>query len=132
MTDPVRTPDRAAFEQCSDDGPFDEEAWSTIGHFEPSLPLLVRLGRAMRYDTGYVPAEVRGLLGAVRWSKGYVGKHPTMYDLVACDEEGIAQNYCDDDGNEVTCTDVQPCTWATVKLDPSRAGAGYERDRKDA
>ena len=121
MSDAIARP---SFEQCTDDGPFDEAAWSTEGHHDPSFGLLLALGRAIRYDTGYCPAETVDLLSSVRWHQGYCGKHPSKYDLIPCDAAGEAESDCDDDGDPVICTDVSPTTWGIVKLDAHRSRRG--------
>lgn len=105
-----------AFEACSDDGPFDRSAWAADGHHTPSLPVLLALGRAIADDTGYTPSEVKDLLRTVRFWTGYVGEHPSKYDLIPCAENGKAEQDEDDDGWPLQCTKVRPTTWAEVKI----------------
>lgn len=113
----VATPTRAAFEPCADDGRCDEMAFASPGHLAPTLPVLRQLWRAIAYETGYTPAEIRDLLSRVKFHHGFVGRHESKYDLVPCEESGEGHDY-DDDGEPLWCSDVQPTTWAHMRLDP--------------
>lgn len=108
---------RPAFEPCIDDDSDRYISFASPGHLGRSMALYLNLGRAIAYHTGYSPAEVKDLLSRLSLSQGYVGRHPSKYDLIPCEEDGESQFY-DDDDEPIRCSNVEPTTWAHLRLDP--------------
>lgn len=111
------------FEPCIDDGPWDEAQFCAHGHHPKSFWRLLALGRAIVHEWGYTPAEARDLLERTTFQHGWLGEHPSQYDLIACEESGESSSY-DDDNEPIICTKVRPATWATVRLDSGSTTPG--------
>lgn len=117
---------RIGFEPCTDDGPWGIAQFCALGHHPASFWRLLALGRALHYEWGYRHDEARDLLERTTFHHGWLGEHPSKFDLIACEESGESWEY--DDDEPIICTKISPATWATIKLDPPDNGS-EEGDR---
>lgn len=81
------------------------------GHVANTPQVLAELAEALRADSGSTLEEAWDDASGARFTHGYVGELPDVFDLVTCEENGFWAGV--DDG-EPACTNVQPTTWATL------------------